>query len=152
MVLRAGSGTADTSTSLDPITTYFITHYYFLDHLCIIAAAGTRGFEKGMAGIAATIFSLRRRYKLFQDEGIDVDITHLSDFHSELNRDVQELESKHDHIIREHFDEVNVDMESKQFDDIVKDFTTLQRDTRKLINELEFIFVSKEIEESLTVL
>ncbi len=105
-----------------------------------------------MAGIAATIFSLRRRYKLFQDEGIDVDITHLSDFHSELNRDVQELESKHDHIIREHFDEVNVDMESKQFDDIVKDFTTLQRDTRKLINELEFIFVSKEIEESLTVL
>ena len=65
---------------------------------------------------------------------------------------MQELESKHTHIIREHFDEVNVDMESKQFDDIVKDFTTLQRDTRKLINELEFIFVSKEIEESLTVL
>jgi len=85
-----------------------------------------------MAGIAATIFSLRRRYKRFQNEGTDVDITHLKEFQSELNLAVQEMEIKHDLILREHSDEVNVDTESTQFDHIVKDFTTLQLDTRKL--------------------
>ncbi len=64
--------------------------------------------------------------QILQDKGIVVDITHLTEFHSELNRAVQELESKHDQIIQDHSDEVNMDREFKQFDDIVKGFTTLR--------------------------